>query len=255
MLKVAVIVLAIPSLLVLHAQDKPKELLAAAISVSGECFYERKGESHPVKPKTIFFRNDRLYTKTGKMTVQVGPSAVLHLPPFSAVQLNDLVEQNGQSNVVVQLESGTSYTKFVKKLGHGSQYVVRSPTLVASVRGTEFVVSTGGVAEATEDSDIPQGVFVNSGAVAVSPANREDDVTELYAGEQITSVDNALVKGVMEDFMKRKMRLFRQLQAMREEQYRILEREKARQLELLEKARNADNLQKIREKNQQLFNK
>jgi hypothetical protein len=72
----------------------------------------------------------------------------------------------------------------------------------------------------------PAGVFVNTGKVAVSPASREDEVIELAPGEQITGVDNALVKGVMEDFLKKKMKLFKQLNCMKEAQYKIMEREK-----------------------------
>jgi hypothetical protein len=238
------------------AQEKPKELLAAALKVSGECFYERDGKTMPAKPKTIFFRSDRLFTKKGKMDVQIGPVAVLHLAPYSTIRLSDLTEQDRKSNIVVDLESGQGYTKFAKKMGPGSKYTIRSPTLVAGIRGTEFILSAGDSSgESHEDSDIPQGVFVNTGVVAVSPINREDDIIELQPGEQVTGVDNALVKGVMEDFIKKKMKLFKQLNAMKEEQYRILEREKNRQIELLEKVKGSVNIDQLKEKNKQLFNK
>lgn len=238
------------------AQEKPKELLAAALSVSGECFYERDGKTLPAKPKTIFFRNDRLFTKKGKMDVQIGPVAVLHLAPYSTIRLSDLSEQDRKTNIVVDLESGRGYTKFAKKMGPGSKYTIKSPTLVAGIRGTEFVLSAGDESpQPHEDSDIPQGVFVNTGVVAVSPASREDEIIELQPGEQVTGVDNALVKGVMEDFIKKKMKLFKQLNAMKEEQYRILEREKNRQIELLEKVKGSVNIEQLKEKNKQLFNK
>ncbi|MFZ5629462.1 MAG: FecR family protein [Spirochaetota bacterium] len=238
------------------AQEKPKELLAAALSVSGECFYERDGKTLPAKPKTIFFRNDRLFTKKGKMDVQIGPVAVLHLAPYSTIRLSDLSEQDRKTNIVVDLESGRGYTKFAKKMGQGSKYTIKSPTLVAGIRGTEFVLSAGDESpQPHEDSDIPQGVFVNTGVVAVSPASREDEIIELQPGEQVTGVDNALVKGVMEDFIRKKMKLFKQLNAMKEEQYRILEREKNRQIELLEKVKGSVNIEQLKEKNKQLFNK
>jgi hypothetical protein len=238
------------------AQEKSKELLAAALSVSGECYYERDGKTLPAKVKTIFFRNDRLFTKQGKMDVQIGPAAVLHLAPYSTVRLSELTEQNQTTIIAVDLDAGKGYTKFAKKLPPGSRYVIKSPTIVAAVRGTEFIMSADNTAEQThEDADIPQGVFVNTGVVAVSPVNREDDIIELQPGEQVTGVDNALVKGVMEDFIKKKMKLFKQLNAMKEEQYRILEREKNRQLELLQKVKGSVNIDQLKEKNKQLFNK
>jgi hypothetical protein len=240
----------------LFAQEKPKELLAAALAVSGECFYERDGKTQPVKVKTIFFQNDRLFTKKGKMDVQVGPMAVLHIAPYSTVRLSELSEQDRKSNIIVGLDEGTGYTKFTKKMPPGSKYTIKSPTVVAAVRGTEFILSTGSTPpEPHEDSDLPNGVFVNTGVVAVAPANRETEEMELKPGEQVTGVDNALVKGVMEDFIKKKMQLFQKLNTMREEQYRILEREKNRQIELLEKVKGSANFEQLREKNKQLFNK
>lgn len=239
-----------------QAADKPKELLAAALTVSGECFYEREGKSLPVKPKTIFFKNDRLFTKKGKMDVQIGPVAVLHLSPYSTVKLSELSEFDQKTNISVDLESGRGYTKFAKKMGPGSKYTIKSPTLVAGIRGTEFILSAGDEApEQHEDADIPAGVFVNTGVVAVSPATREEEVIELQPGEQVTGVDNALVKGVMEDFIKKKMKLFKQLNAMKEAQYKIMEREKNRQIELLEKVKSSSSFEQLKEKNKQLFNK
>ena len=242
--------------------SKPKELLAAIVSFSGDCYYERAGKSEKIKLKTIFFKSDRLYTLKGKMDVQVGPSAVLHMSPYTTINLVDLTEADQKSNILIQLESGRGYTKFAKKMNPGSSYTIKSPTMVAAVRGTEFVISDGPQsAEPHEDSDIPNGVFVNHGNVAVSSAGRDDEQI-LAPGEQITGVDNALVKSVMEDFMKKKMKLFKQLNVMKEEQYKIMEREKNRQIELLEKVKNSvkidgtnNSIEKMKEQQNKLFNK
>jgi hypothetical protein len=246
-----------------QAQNKPKELLAAVLTASGECYYERDGKSEVAKVKTIFFKSDRVFTKKGKMDIQIGPNAVLHLVPYSTVRINDLIEADNKTRIALELESGRGYTKFAKQMTPGSTYTIKTPTIVAGVRGTEFIISAGDTPEeAAEDSDIPAGVFVNHGKVAVASAGRETEEQEIPAGEQITGVDNALVKGVMEDFIKKKMRLFKQLNCMREAQYKIMEREKNRQAELLEKVRGSVNLQdagsaieEMKRKNEQKFNK
>ena len=253
--KVALLVLVSGLIPLLYAQDKPKELLAAVLNVSGEAFYERDGKTAPAKIKTIFFKSDRVFTKKGKIDIQIGPSAVLHLAPYTSVKLAELTDTNNKTSIAVELDAGRGYTKFAKPMPPGSKYAIKSPTMVAAVRGTEFVLSAGDESEQPhEDSDIPAGVFVNTGKVAVSPASREDDVIELAPGEQVTGVDNALVKGVMEDFLKKKMKLFKQLNCMKEAQYKIMEREKNRQLELLEKVRNSSKMEELREKNKKLFN-
>lgn len=239
----------------MYAQSKPKELLAAALSVSGECYYERDGKSEFAKPKTIFFKSDRVFTKKGKMDVQIGPNAVLHLAPYTTVKLSELTEVDSKSNISLDLESGRGYTKFAKGLAPGSSYAIKTPTIVAGVRGTEFIISAGDTPEeaGAEDADIPAGVFVNHGTVAVSAAGRENEVQELAPGEQITGVDNALVKGVMEDFLKKKMALFKKLDVMKEAQYKIMEREKNRMIETLDKVKNSSSLEELKKKNAERF--
>ncbi|MBS0616690.1 MAG: FecR domain-containing protein [Spirochaetes bacterium] len=250
-------------LLSLTAQDKPKELLAAVLSAKGECYYERAGRAEMARVKTIFFKNDRIYTRDGKMDVQIGPSAVLHLAPYTTVVMTDLTELNAKSNIMLELETGRGYTKFSKQMTPGSKYTIKSPTLVAGVRGTEFIISAGDVQDAkAEDADIPSGVFVNHGKVAVRAASSEGDDQEIPAGEQITNVDNALVKGVMEDFIKKKMALFKKMEAMKEFQYKTLERAKQQQIEALERVREGRNfnnpgnsIDEMRRKQSEHFNK
>lgn len=243
----------------LEAQAKPKEMLAAVLTATGECYYERDGKADFAKVKTIFFKGDRVYTMKGKMDVQIGPNAVLHLAPYTTIKITDMSELEKKASIAVDLESGRGYTKFTKQMAPGSKYTIKTPTTVAAVRGTEFIMSAGNeTPEPAEDIDIPAGVFVNHGKVAVSPAEREDQAQEIGQGEQITYVDNAAVKAVMEDFIRQKMELFKKLNTMKEAQYRILEREKNRQIEALEKVRNSvkfdstSTLEKLRQQNQQL---
>ncbi|HRP69616.1 MAG TPA: FecR domain-containing protein [Turneriella sp.] len=229
----------------LHAvDDKPKELLAVALNANGECFYERDGKTQNVRIKTIFFKNDRLFTKNGKMNIQIGPNAVLHLSPYGTVRLNELNESEQKIQIVVSLDQGRGYTKFTKPMKPGSKYQIRTPTITAGVRGTEFIISAGDTPENThaEDADIPAGVYVNHGKVAVATVANESAEQEVPAGEQVTGNDE-LIKGVLDDFVKKKMAMFKRLNTMREEQYRMLENEKRRQMELLEKVRSSRNFE------------
>lgn len=228
----------------IYAESKPKEMLAAVLSASGECFYERGGKTSRANVRTIFFQNDKVYTQKGKMDVQIGPNAVLHLAPYSSIRLSEITENDRKMRISINLDSGKGYTKFTKQMPPGSQYVIKSPTLVAGVRGTEFILSAGADPKGKyEDAEIPSGVFVNHGKVAVASASRADDTVDIAQGEQITNVDNQVVKGVMEDFIKKKMALFKKLDVMREAQYKIMEREKQRQIELLEKVKNSVNFE------------
>ncbi|MBV6494074.1 MAG: hypothetical protein LDLANPLL_02100 [Turneriella sp.] len=241
--------------------DKPKELLAVALKVSGECYLERDKKTQRVRIKTIFFKNDLLYTKNGKMDIQIGPNAVLHLSPYGSVRLSELMENNSKMQISLALDSGRGYTKFTKPMPEGSSYQIRTPTITAGVRGTEFIISAGDTPPnaKAEDADIPAGVYVNHGKVAVSSVANAADEQVVPAGNQIKD-SGELIQEVMDDFMKKKMAMFERLNTMREEQYRMLANEKERQLELLEKVRNSRNfgernksLEEMRERNRERF--
>lgn len=77
----------------------------------------------------------------GKMDVQIGPNAVLHLAPYSTVKLVDLSEMDKKASIAVDLEGGRGYAEFTDE--PGSKYTIETPTTVAAVRGTEFILSAG----------------------------------------------------------------------------------------------------------------
>ena len=216
------------------------ETLAAATLVIGEAWYIRDGKKVRVRPQTIFYQSDEIQTGKGKVHVQIGPEAVLQLAPYSYINLAQLYESGETRNLVVELKNGTVYNKLVKKLPSGSSYEIRSPTTTAGVRGTEFVMTEGQSTEKHEDSDIPPGVYVNDGKVAVASSSGSLD---LSPGEQVRTDAAEMQKKKLEEFMQKKMEIFAHLDVMKEKNYKMLK-------EMKEK--NKANIDEIKRRQQEM---
>ncbi len=245
---------------------KLNETLAVVTFVSGKAFYVRDQKTRPLTPRTFLYQNDRVYTENGKADIQVGPHAILRLSPASTLDMADLFEQGDSRRIRMDLHSGSIYAKIVKKLDKDSSFTIKSPTLVASVRGTEFVVAEerelSDPKKKLEDSDIPPGVFVNEGEVAVQKIESQDLPPEkrpigqveaaiiVQQGEQVLSKTQTLQKQILDDFMKRKMEIFAKLDVMKEKNYEMMKKQRERDYENLQKIRQKqqDNLERIKGK-------
>lgn len=197
------------------------ETLAAATLVIGEAWYERANKKIRIRPKTILYQSDLVFTANGKVHVQLGPDVILQLAPYSSVRLTDLYELGDIRRLKVGLEKGTVYSKIVRKLPPNSSYEIRTPTATAGVRGTEFIFTEGKSDKKHEDSDINPGVYVNEGKVRVS-ASGSKSALDLTQGEQVKTKQAKLQKEKLDKFMKKKMAIFAHLEVMKEKNYKML---------------------------------
>ncbi len=95
-------------------------------------------------------------------TIQLSEVGIVRISENSRLQMKALIAANGATEL--SLESGSVFSRVIKK--PGMEYRVQAPTLVASVRGTEFMVVAEG---------IYGGVLVREGTVAVAtPADKTE---------------------------------------------------------------------------------
>lgn len=227
-----------------------EEALAVVTFVQGKVSLIREQKSRPLRPATILYRFDRIVTENGKAELQVGPHAVLRLSPGSVLDLSELTEELNRRKISLDLQNGTIYAKIVKK-EKDSIYQIKTPTTVAGVRGTEFIVAEERKPEhqKLEDGDIPPGVFVNSGEVEVDfPQKKLKEPIIVASGEQVLTRTEEIKKQILEDFMKKKMDIFAKLQLMKEENYERLKKQKEKDFENMQKIKQMqkDNLQKMK---------
>ncbi len=120
------------------------------------------GSSTKAKVGSILLPDSMIRTGAdAKAKVQIGDRAVISIEPNSSVKVRDLFKDGttGQENTRIEFQAGKSMLNITKKLAAQDSFDVMTPSAVAGVRGTEFLVDT----EDAEQSKIA----VVSGSVVV----------------------------------------------------------------------------------------
>lgn len=95
------------------------------------------GITEPVTLKMLIKKGDIIRTKSGYMLVQIGDSILIRIQPNTIIGISKLFEGSETS---ISLNNGQLVTH-VKKLGKDTSFKIKTPTTVASVRGTQYSVS------------------------------------------------------------------------------------------------------------------
>lgn len=140
------------------------ELKAKIIFVMGKAEAIRGDKTIPVVLNMFLGQNDKIKTEDGTVDIMVGGLGLFKIKPNSLVQLANLT----QSTKII-LKQGKILT-VLNKLKKDSTFNVETPTAVAGVRGTSFVVEA-------EGSQSKIGVL--TGVVQVNTVNKKIAVTEL----------------------------------------------------------------------------
>ena len=107
---------------------------------------------------------DVIQTGQGPMDIQTTTGSTVRVRPYTRLELASLLSNN---TVRLDLKNGTVSAR-VRRASAGENFTVTTPTAIAGVRGTAFVV--------TEDPEKGAIVTVVEGSVAMSP--RAQDRTE-----------------------------------------------------------------------------
>ena len=221
----------------LQAQAQ-SELLVVATFVSGDVVFNHAGKQSKVKTNAVFGKDDEIITKSGKVDIQIGPNVIIRLSNFSSLKMKDLLDLGDSQKINVEVSSGNVYSKIVKKLNKNSEFNLQGQTTTAGVRGTEFLLSEDeSEKNKGEDADVPNGVFVNEGSVEVGDA-KSGKKQELNEGEEIVAKGGELKKQMLEEFIKKKMEIFKKLDVMKEENYKLLKEQREKNKALFDEMRN-----------------
>ncbi|TGL75804.1 FecR family protein [Leptospira yasudae] len=208
------------------------EEVAIALFVTGKVQYSQSGKTEALKKNTVLTKTAKVETGDGKVDLQLGANAVIRLAPFTKIEIAELLSDNSKNTAKVTLVSGKLFAN-VQKSNKKEDLQVSSTSYTAGVRGTQFVISEEkNKAPRNEDSDIPDGVFVNEGEVAVnSSAGGELD---LKTGEQASWNGKELLLEPLKEFMKEKMKIIQNFKTIKAENYQMLKDQKLKNKELLE---------------------
>ena len=115
-----------------------------------------------------------------------------------------------------------SRVRFLMEHGY-SEFNVENDNSVAGVRGTEFLISeTKDMKKKYDDSDVEPGIYVNDGSVEAENKKNPSQKESLSAGQEVVTKGGEFKTGILEEHIKQKMEIFKTLDVMKEENYKML---------------------------------
>ncbi|MBE7412489.1 MAG: FecR domain-containing protein [Leptospiraceae bacterium] len=221
-------------LFTISISSQENNLISVATFVSGEVWYKHSGKLEKVKINTVFGKDDEVATKAGKVDIQVGPNAILRLNNYTTLKFKELYEVGDAQKINLAVNSGNVYTKIIKKLTKNSEFKIENDTSVAGVRGTEFLISeTKNLNKKYDDSDVDPGIYVNDGSVEAESKNNPNQKESLSAGQEVVTKGGEMKKGILQEYIKQKMEIFKTLDVMKEENFKLLKEQNEKNKSLM----------------------
>ncbi|EMY78479.1 sigma factor regulatory protein, FecR/PupR family [Leptospira weilii serovar Ranarum str. ICFT] len=208
------------------------EEVAIVLFVTGKAQSIQAGKTEALKKNVVLTKSAKVETGEGKADLQLGANSVVRLAPFTKIEIAELFSDGSKNTTKVTLISGKLFAN-VQKSGKKEELEISSASYTAGVRGTQFVIAEEKTkAPKNEDSDIPDGIFVNEGEIAVHSSSGKD--LDLKTGEQAVWDGKELLVEPLKEFMKEKMKVIQNFKAIKGENYQMLKEQKLKNKELLE---------------------
>ncbi len=180
-----------------------------------------KAGGENIKINQILKKDDTVETKDGVCEIQLATQATIRMEKFSKLTLVDLLNPKSKQTTV-KAYSGKLFVKAHKQgMKAGSKLTVISPSYVAGVRGTEFLVALPEEGGENSDLTVPDGVYVNEGTVAVQ-SDEKSKVVLVNQNEEIVVSGKTLKKQLLDEYVKEKMKIFEKLDQLKEENYKLI---------------------------------
>lgn len=104
--------------------------------------------------------------KNSAANVQIGSKVIIKLLADTELDFSEMVSDN---KTILKLNTGKTYSKIIKKLSRNEKYKIKTPTVTASVRGTEFL---------TEYKNGKSNFSVKKGKIAIYKVKEGKDIKD-----------------------------------------------------------------------------
>ncbi|BDA79619.1 iron dicitrate transporter FecR [Leptospira kobayashii] len=199
------------------------EDVAVVSFVKGEVTWsgpKSKKTGEALRINQVLKKGDKVTSKDGTCELQLATQATIRLAKFTEASLEDLLNPKSRQSTV-KVYTGKLFVKAHKNNKAQNKLNIVSPSLVAGVRGTEFIVAAPSGPEEDSDLDLREGVYVNEGTVAVVPDKKGKEVLT-GANEEVTLDGATLKKQILNEYAKEKMKIFEQFKQLKEENYQLI---------------------------------
>ncbi|NBU97519.1 MAG: hypothetical protein EBS19_04755 [Spirochaetia bacterium] len=137
--------------------DMSKESLLLVLSKKGNALLLRNNQEIPIQVSSFVMKGDTIRTgEASGVDLEFPNGALLRIKEKSTVSINSILSQE-DTEIDIALDRGKIFSKIKNKLKDKEYFRIRTPTMTAGVRGTEFSVS---------EEDIPK-VMVLEGEVSL----------------------------------------------------------------------------------------
>jgi len=235
---------------------KDQRALAGAVNMmKGSVIIKSKDGSKKAKIGDAISQGMEIITgKKSFVDIYFGNNAIKILENSSVKMSSLLVDKKGLKNQEFFVKTGRMFSRISDKLKKGESYQVKTSTVVAAVRGTDFMVEQIGTKSTisclngklqVKKSDMPDlpSVDVNGGQVADVDKDKPIGIQELK-GKNKENIENIL-KSVSE--MRKDIR--RQFEEERDKIRKMVKDEKKKNKEMVKKQieKDKENIDKIKD--------
>lgn len=182
-----------------------------------------------LKLGSILEKGDTIVSEEGSCEIQLATHATIRTNKYTEIKIDRLLDN---SQTALELVSGKLFVKAHKEEGEKRQLNVSTPSYVAGVRGTEFLLATPNSEGEDDEINLNTGVYVNEGSVGVTANGSKNEVV-VSENEEIVSQGNKLKKQILNEFAKEKMRIFAEFKQIKKENYERYKEQRRKNSEIL----------------------
>lgn len=199
--------------------------LALVVFKKGDASLVRNGKVQPAKVKDLIQEKDEIRTGAGgELSLQLSSGVLVKVAANSSLVIEGIARDEKGSTLALRLNNGTLLGKASKESGKDLNLTVHAPTVIAGVRGTEFIVD----ANAEQSS-----VLVDEGVVNVSDATGSRSV-DCEAGNKVVSDGKELVQGVLDAYEKQRFAIFERFEKEKQKGFETVVEQIRKNKELME---------------------
>ena len=183
----------------LLSQQNPTKGLV--LSKTGQVFVIRGGQRIELHVNDRLQQGDELETMGGStVSLQLSNGVACQIGSSTRMQIDRFSRSGEVVNARFNLLNGSVATG--ARMPPGSSIQVATPTSIASVRGTEFIVEAA--------NSTTTNVLVNNGTVNVQSGENQTDVP---AGQKVVADTTGVHQAILDKFDQQKFEIFKQFEA------------------------------------------
>jgi hypothetical protein len=159
----------------------------------GECYVMDKNGERQLKINDLVFSENTIKTKDkSEVILQINKVGIIRLMSNSEFVLDAL--NNEEKGTLIQSRFGSSFSKIIKN--NNSKFVINTPTVVASVRGTEFLAenSTEKTSILVRDGIVNLKTIKGTSEVDIVKGKRGDESGDEFTVSNLSKLENLKLK-------------------------------------------------------------